>query len=233
MVHKLAQKRGLWRLHLRQNHLWNTETQERNLKIWLLWNPVPEINIFLPSVETWNIHTIWNHGKIHTKYPFLLSSSLSNLRSCLVLERELCYNLDMSSVWRQINIWNISVSTVSNSHYHQRQREEEVISINTAHILRVYTVGQDGVQNTYGHYHMWPNSKRYALHHRAWTHISMAYTHMLRVSSTADVLQHSTMSEHPGICLHCTHTHVTHITGRPDYTCPYMKLEIRARIQGG
>lgn len=62
---------------------------------------------------------------------------------------------------------------------------------------------------------MWPNSKRYALHHRAWTHISMAYTHMLRVSSTADVLQHSTMSEHRGICLHCTHTcHTYHRTSR-------------------
>lgn len=33
--------------------------------------------------------------------------------------------------------------------------------------------------------------------------------------------------------VYTVHTHVTHITGRPDYTCPYMKLEIRARIQGG
>lgn len=31
----------------------------------------------------------------------------------------------------------------------------------------------------------------------------------------------------------CTvHTYATHIIGRRDYTCPYMKPEIRARIQG-
>lgn len=33
--------------------------------------------------------------------------------------------------------------------------------------------------------------------------------------------------------VYTVHTHVTHITGRPDYTCPYMKLESRACIQGG
>lgn len=43
----------------------------------------------------------------------------------------------------------------------------------------------------------------------------MAHTHMLRASSSANVLQHSTMSEHGGICLHCTHTcHTYHRTSR-------------------
>lgn len=54
------------------------------------------------------------------------------------------------------------------------------------HTRRVYTTGQGGIiytPNTYGYtYHVWPNSKRYTLHHRAWKYISMSYTHMLHVS---------------------------------------------------
>lgn len=97
-------------------------------------------------------------------------------------------------------------------------------------------------------------------HH--WTRRSLlhAETHMANitcdqtVSDTLFIIEHEHIFQwHTRICfphrarpmysniLQCqniqayvytVHTHVTHITGRPDYTCPYMKLESCACIQG-
>lgn len=54
------------------------------------------------------------------------------------------------------------------------------------YILKIYTTWQAGIFYTSNKicytYHVWPRSKWYILHHRAWKYISMSYTHMLHIS---------------------------------------------------
>lgn len=105
------------------------------------------------------------------------------------------------------------------------------------------------------------NAHSKSLHHWTRRGLLLAKTHMANitcdqtVSDTPFIIEHEHIFQwHTRMCfahrarpmysniLQCqniqayvytVHTHVTHITGRPDYTCPYMKLESRACIQGG
>lgn len=141
-------------------------------------------------------------------------------------------NAKLEIIHRQNNLkytWNIHVSRVQNSYSHQYLQEERLkikrliwypqmrctlaeftpqdkagLSIHPTHMATHITCDQT-VSDT-------PSIIEHESIFQCHTHICCTY----RVCRcTARVLYHSTMSVHPGICLHCTHIcHTYHRTSR-------------------